>query len=230
MLKAVITDIDGTLTDRRRRLSTEAIRTIRSLVDAGITVVVASGNTVCSLDMLCKMIGTDGSIIGENGGLYRFRYDGQIHVTGRQSVCWDAYHRIEEHFIAQGEVLTLYSPEYRFADVAFARTVDPVEAAGVIEGMPVRVIDTGFAIHLQYEGISKGSALGDLALLMGLEPSDFLAIGDSENDTDMIRRAGVGAAVGNATDDLRKAADYVSKKKYGDGFVEIIEKYRPEIV
>lgn len=225
MLKAVVTDLDGTLTDERRRISTAAIEVIRDLVDAGVPIVIASGNTVCSLDILCKMIGTDGTIICENGGVYRLKFDGQIKISGRQSICWDAYHRIEKYFAAQGECLTLYSPESRFADVAFARSVDPVEVAEVIVDLPVRVIDTGFAIHLQYEGVSKGTALSDLAALMGVSTDEMLAVGDSGNDTEMILRAGVGAAVGNATEDLRNVADYISEKKYGDGFVEIIQKY-----
>jgi phosphoglycolate phosphatase (TIGR01487 family) len=226
VIKAVITDLDGTLTDGRRRISTAAIETIRDLVDTGVSVVIASGNTVCSLDILCKMIGTDGTVICENGGVYRFTFDGEIHVPGRQSICWDAYHRIEEHFSTQGERLTLYSPENRFADVAFARNVDPAETAEVIADMPVRVIDTGFAIHLQYEGVSKGTALSNLAALMGVSTDEMLAVGDSGNDTEMIRRAGIGAAVGNATEEMRDAADYVSEKKYGDGFVEIIKRYK----
>lgn len=226
MLKAVVTDLDGTLTDGRRRISTAAIETIRDLVDTGIPVVIASGNTTCSLDILCKMIGTDGTIIGENGGVYRFRFDGQLHVAGRQSVCWDAYHRLEEHFIAQGKTLVLYSPDNRFADVAFARNVDPAEVAGVIADMPVNVIDTGFAIHLQYHGITKGTALSDLASLMGLSPADYLAVGDSENDREMIGHAGLGAAVGNATAGTKETSNYVSEKSYGDGFVEIIRTHR----
>lgn len=226
MLKAVVTDLDGTLTDARRRISTAAIETIRDLIDTGIPVVIASGNTICSLDMFCKMVGTDGTIIGENGGVYRLRFDGQVHVAGRQSVCWDAYHRIEEHFAAKGKILTLYSPDNRLADIAFARTVGPAEVARVIADMPVRAIDTGFAIHLQYQGISKGTALSDLSLLMGLSPADFLAIGDSENDREMIGRAGIGATVNNATPETKATADYVSEKRYGEGFVEIIQKYQ----
>jgi phosphoglycolate phosphatase (TIGR01487 family) len=226
VLKAVVTDLDGTLTDQKRRISTAAIEAIRDLVDAGVPVVLASGNTTCSLDILCKMIGTDGSIIGENGGVYRHTFNGTLHVAGRQEVCWDAYHRIEEHFAEEGKALTLYSPENRFADIAFARTVSPVETAAVIANMPVRAIDTGFAIHLQYEGVSKGTGLSEISDLMGLAPEDFLAVGDSENDTEMLRRAGIGAAVGNAAPAPMAAAEYVAEKKYGEGFVEIVRKYR----
>ena len=71
MLKAVLTDIDGTITDSSRRINTGAINTIRFLVNDGIEVVLASGNTSCFMDALCKMIGTHGTFIAENGGVFR---------------------------------------------------------------------------------------------------------------------------------------------------------------
>jgi len=89
------------------------------------------------------------------------------------------------------------------------------------------VIDTGYAIHLQEPGITKGTALGPLAADMGLAPSDFLAIGDSVNDIQMLNAAGIGLAVGNAHTDTKAAAEYVAEKKYGDGFVEAVKKYYP---
>ena len=63
MLKALLTDIDGTITDSSRRINTGAVEAIRSLVDEGIEVVLASGNTSCFMDALCKMIGTQGTFI-----------------------------------------------------------------------------------------------------------------------------------------------------------------------
>ncbi|MDO5846406.1 MAG: HAD hydrolase family protein, partial [Methanocorpusculum sp.] len=41
MLKAYITDVDGTLTDQRRRVSTEVIEEMRRLIDSGIPIVLS---------------------------------------------------------------------------------------------------------------------------------------------------------------------------------------------
>jgi len=71
----------------------------------------------------------------------------------------------------------LFSPAYRFADLAFARTVPVEEVKQILRDEPVNVLDTGYAIHLQSLGIDKGTALEALAREMGLIPSDFLAIG-----------------------------------------------------
>jgi phosphoglycolate phosphatase (TIGR01487 family) len=231
VLRAVVTDVDGTLTDRRRRINTAAIEAIRTLVDAGITVVFASGNTVCFMDSLSKMIGTDGTIIGENGGVYRRGFSGPLHIAGDRKVCLEAFEVLRDYFSRKGVELELYSAQYRFADVAFARNVDPAEAQAVVQeqALPVRVLDTGFAIHLQPPGVSKGAAMRELAIEMGLSTSEIIAVGDSENDIEMLAAAGVGVAVANANPATRMAADLVTTKPHGEGFVEAVKMYYSDL-
>jgi hydroxymethylpyrimidine pyrophosphatase-like HAD family hydrolase len=89
----------------------------------------------------------------------------------------------------------------------------------------VKVIDTGYAIHLQAPGIDKGTALEALAQEMGLLPSDFLAIGDSVNDIQMLKKAGIGVTVANAHPDTKAVAEFIAEKEYGNGFVEAITQY-----
>jgi len=227
VLKALLTDIDGTITDPTRRISTGSIETIRSLVDSGIEVVLASGNTSCFMDALCKMIGTKGTFIAENGGVFRVGFTGSLQIKGDQAVVKKALEVLQTHFRASGKELELFSPTYRFADLAFARTVPVDEVKTVLRDYPVQVLDTGYAIHLLSPGISKGTALVALAREMGLVPADFLAIGDSLNDIQMLKTAGIGITVANAHPDTKAAAQYVTGKEYGDGFVEAMEKYYP---
>jgi len=225
VLKALLTDIDGTITTPDRRISAGSIELIRSLVDSGTEVVLASGNTSCFMDALCKMIGTKGTFIAENGGVFRIGFSGQPVIRGDQAVVRTALKTVQDHFLEKGITLDLYSPNYRFSDLAFGRTVSSDEVRQVLRDQPVQVIDTGFAIHLQAPGINKGTALVELAETMGLSPEDFLAIGDSVNDIAMLKTAGIGITVANAHPDTKAAAQYVSQKEYGDGFVEAMEKY-----
>ena len=224
-MKALLTDIDGTITGPDRRIHTGAIEIIRSLVDKNVEVVLASGNTSCFMETLCKMIGTQGSFIAENGGVYRIGYTGTPQITGDQAVSRRALEAVQAHFRAQGTDLELFSPTYRFADRAIARTVPVDEVTAVLRDHPVQVIDTGFAIHFQAPGINKGTALVTLANAMNLVPEDFLAVGDSVNDIPMLRAAGIGIAVANAHPDTKAAADYIAENRYGDGFVEGVKKY-----
>ena len=225
MLKALLTDIDGTITDSSRRVNTGAVNVIRSLVDEGVEVVLASGNTSCFMDALSRAIGTRGTFIAENGGVFRVGHDGAPHLRGDQEPCRRAFELLQAHYRAKGIELTLLSSAYRFTDLAIARTVPSEEIRALLSDRPVQVIDTGYAIHLQAPGVSKGTALIALAEEMGLTPADFLAIGDSVNDIQMLKTAGIGVTVANAHPDTKAAAQFVAEKKYGDGFVEAIEKY-----
>jgi len=227
VLKALLTDIDGTITNSSRRLDTEAVELIRSLADQGIIVVLASGNAPCFMEALCKMIGTQGSFIAENGGVFRVGYAGKLHVQGDQAEVLRALELLQDHYRKEGMELELFSPTYRFADLAFARTVPVEEVRSILRDQPVQVLDTGYAIHLQSKGINKGTALVALAPELGLVPADFFAIGDSLNDIEMLRTAGIGAAVANAHPAIKAGAQYTAEKEYGKGFVEAIKKYYP---
>lgn len=226
MLKALITDIDGTITDHTRRIDTGAVETIRSLVDDGIQVVLASGNTSCFMDALCKMIGTEGTFIAENGGVYRVGYTGSLRIRGSQAVSRRALETLQDYYRKKGTELDLYSPDNRFSDLAFARTVPANEVTSLLAGQPVQVIDTGYAIHLQEAGISKGGTLPDLARDMGLSPPDFFAIGDGVNDIGMIKIAGKGVTLANARPETKAAAADIMDEGYGNGFVQAVKKYR----
>jgi phosphoglycolate phosphatase len=224
-LRAVACDVDGTITDRKRRVSTAAIACIRGLVEQGVEVVLASGNTACFLDALARAFGTSGTIIAENGGVYRIGFSGDLRIMGDRSVSTRAYRVLDEYYRGKGVALELFGEKYRFSDVAFARTVPLEEVRRVMRHQGVKVLDTGFAIHLQPEGISKGLALRKLAADLGIPVEEFLAVGDSENDLEMIEAAWIGVAVANARDVVKAASDYVAEKGDGDGFVEAVERY-----
>ena len=87
------------------------------------------------------------------------------------------------------------------------------------------MLDTGYAIHLQSPGVDKGTAMEALAKEMGLLPLDFLAIGDSLNDIQMLKKAGIGVTLANGHPDTKAVAGFIAKKEYGPGFVEAIAKY-----
>ncbi len=222
MYKAFITDIDGTLTDDRRRLSTRAVEEIRRLIDADIAVVFASGNTLCFLDAFSHMIGTDGNIIAENGGVYRKGFLGVRHITGNHALCMEAYQKIIAEVQPKGDELRLFSAELRHSDVAFSRDVSIETVEDIIKGMGVVAVDTGFAIHLNTPGISKGAAFEKLAGEMGLRPSDFLATGDSVNDVSMLKIAGKAIVPSNGTEEAKAVASEVLDEPFGDAVAKAI--------
>ena len=59
-------------------------------------------------------------------------------------------------------------------------------------------------------GVTKASALAELAATRGIAAADVLAIGDGRNDIEMLSWAGRGVAVGDAPDEVKAAADHVT--------------------
>jgi len=70
--------------------------------------------------------------------------------------------------------------------------------------------------------MNKMTGLSYLADKKGWNLDKIVAIGDSENDLEMIKGVGFGIAVGNSDENLRRLADYVTKERYGDGVVEAL--------
>ena len=64
-----------------------------------------------------------------------------------------------------------------------------------------------YNIELTYKKAGKGNALAALADKLGVSIDQTIAVGDSENDIPMVSFAGLGLAMSNSTDELKKHAD-----------------------
>lgn len=67
------------------------------------------------------------------------------------------------------------------------------------------------------KGADKGEGLLAMAAHQGLNPQQTIAFGDGGNDSSMVRGAGIGVAMGNAIDELKEIADYVTTSVDEDG-------------
>lgn len=75
------------------------------------------------------------------------------------------------------------------------------------------------------KGVSKGNALIELADYLDIPADNTFAIGDSDNDLSMIQSAKYGIAVGNATDEIKKAASYISTNYDSLGFAKAVYEF-----
>ncbi|WP_199440536.1 HAD family hydrolase [Umezawaea beigongshangensis] len=76
-------------------------------------------------------------------------------------------------------------------------------------------------------GVSKGSALEELRVQLGVAAEDTLAVGDGHNDVEMLRWAARGVAMGQAPATVRAAADEVTATVLEDGAAMALDKYFP---
>lgn len=114
----------------------------------------------------------------------------------------------------------------------FIVTVPPNEAQGVLAeahalfGDRAQVVRShDFFIEFVAKGVSKGDALARLAVHLEVPREQVIAVGDNENDLDMIRWAGVGVAMGNAPRSVQREADWVAPPVNEDGAAEVLRRY-----
>ncbi len=218
MISAAAFDIDGTLTFRDRSLELSVISAIRRL---RIPVVLATGNVFCFVHAVAVAIGGVSGIIAENGGIVA---DNKARViSGNVEACRVAARAVER----SGKfALKRLDVAERVTEVAYSRdTLTDAEVASfrkiIAECCPdVTVVDSSFAVHIRDTHVNKGIGLTKIAELLAIPLNEFAAFGDSENDVEMLKVAGVGVAVGNADEKAQAAADYTTKDKHGLGVVE----------
>lgn len=211
--KAVVVDVDGTITFADRRLDCRAVEALRSL---HVPVVIATGNVLCFARAASKLVGTGGIVIAENGGVVEC---GAVESdTSHLKECEEAFGFLKGHF-----ALERLDPENRKTEIGLRRNFDVERARELLKGFPeIEIVDTGFAVHIKSRRVNKGTGLKRIAELMGLDARELVAIGDSPNDIEMLKASGFGVAVGNAHPELKRAAALVTKGEHGAGVAEAV--------
>jgi Cof subfamily protein (haloacid dehalogenase superfamily) len=92
------------------------------------------------------------------------------------------------------------------------------------------VFSQDFYLELMNKGVSKGSALNTLRQLSYYRGRTIIAVGDYDNDLEMIKAADIGIAVSNARDCVKKAADIVTVSNDENAIYEIIYTIIPSLI
>lgn len=80
-------------------------------------------------------------------------------------------------------------------------------------------------VEVTSKGVSKGKAVEVLAKHYNIDREEVMCIGDSENDLSMIEYAGLGVAMENGNDEVKKAAKFITLSNQEDGVAYAIEKF-----
>lgn len=176
-------------------------------------------------------------IYGEYDTLREIYYDGQGYMEARQMEELDHY--VPDPNMAKymrntrkcvPDLMEKFRQENRAMDkvqAVFAcagekeqafrriRELEDVEATGALS----------YNIEVTAGGINKGEALLWLAGELGIDREEILAFGDGANDADMIRAAGIGAAMEVSVPEVRAAADILAGSNDEDGVARAIQRY-----
>lgn len=97
--------------------------------------------------------------------------------------------------------------------------LDPFEGTYAINRYGSRLCE------IMDRGVNKARGLAQLAALLKIPLEEVLAIGDDVNDREMLKEAGIGVAVNNATESAKAASDHVTEGSNTAGVIEAIRRY-----
>ena len=82
-----------------------------------------------------------------------------------------------------------------------------------------------FNLEMSPANVTKGSGLRELCDFLKIDLAETVAIGDADNDKEILQTAGLSIAMGNASDEIKKIADFVTLDNDSDGVAAAIEKF-----
>ena len=164
-------------------------------------------------------------------GLYVQSYVGDILYAKDESEL--EFLNYERYFGIRGKAIgdSLYDPQV--APTKFLAMVDSEEKSLLVIdelknnfGEEVYIARSNFEfIEIMDKSVNKGRGLAALASGMGIAMNEVLAIGDGENDAEMIEEAGIGIAVGNASQKAKDAAGWIAPSNNENGVAWAVEKF-----
>ena len=95
-----------------------------------------------------------------------------------------------------------------------------------IKHLPLEpVFAEGSSLEATPRGISKASGLIELCKVLNVPIEETIAIGDAPNDREILQTAGLGIAMGNAEDEIKAIAGFITLDNDHDGIAHAIAKF-----
>lgn len=252
--KTILLDVDGTLYDNaNKRVLPSTIKALEKLKARGHNIVVATGRAyfmLYSIEEITHLVDhyilINGQYIIVNGktiyedimdtneieALVKVLQNFNI-VYGFQSTHSEAISDVNPKVIEIFEEIDLDLPP---VDINFYKQnkvyqmwcfCSEEEARKIEEIFPnyefVKWLTSGFDIIKK--GQSKGKGLNIFIDHLGIDSRDIIAIGDGDNDIEMIAEAAIGIAMDNSTDKLKEAADYITDDVSEDGIYNALKHF-----
>ena len=92
------------------------------------------------------------------------------------------------------------------------------------------VKSTPYFLEFSNKEASKYCAVKFLQKYWNLKDDEILTIGDQNNDIALLQAGGIKIAMGNATEELKSVADYITDTVQNNGFIKAINKFCPNIL
>ena len=128
---------------------------------------------------------------------------------------------------SKNEIRDLRKMVYENADkviICEEKTIDEKilkQFPSTVKGM---LTDSKTLCQIINSSASKWNALINIARKLGVDNRNIIAFGDDVNDFDMIENAGIGVAMGNAENEIKNVADYITDTNENDGVAKFLKE------
>ena len=255
MIKALFFDIDGTLVSfRTHRIPQSTLDAVSEARRQGIKVYIATGRPRPYVDNLGTMeydgiMSVNGASCITSGGevivskcipaedvrrMVDYANQHKLPVAvADDNVSFAA--NVEQSFREVYELLDLDIPEIRPMEDALKMDVKqfvaffPEDKETQIKSEVLTHCNV-FRWHPAFadciiSGTSKATGIDAVCEYYGFTAAEAMAFGDGGNDMEMLRHVGVGVAMGNARDEVKECADYVTASVDDDGIVKALRHF-----
>lgn len=249
----VFLDIDGTLTIREQPPSPKTIEAIELLSQNGHLLFLCTGRPLCTVPKEIRLMRFDGTItlagahieIGNrviyNKAIPRLLIRETVKLILENHIACFLESNHSHCFLGMGNdydmdgVVVKSIEEFDALDIneGFSKIVfreDELKRFKSIstffrENYKTSNIGVGF-YEMSLPGVNKATAIRKVLAYTGHQRVHTLAIGDSENDLEMLAEVEIGVVMGNAFDDVKQHADYVARSIYDDGVYYALKHFK----
>jgi Cof subfamily protein (haloacid dehalogenase superfamily) len=246
MQRAIAIDLDGTLLDSRRSIGRRSLEMIGEATRRGWPVILCTARPVRAIQAAVPAwfgafywAACNGAWVLKGGQILR-----RVEIPHEGALYWiQALQERGLHFLIEAED-QLFSDQQVPED--FWGACYPLDALGeggvckvlvsvhsqeevdAVRGLMTAqcayvVTDGGRLIQIAHRACGKLSAVAYILDREGMGIEDVIAFGDDNNDIPLVRDAGCGVAMGNATDELKAVADWITGTNDRDGVGSFLE-------
>lgn len=255
MVKAIFFDIDGTLVSFKTHTIPESTRNaLKELKKKGIKLFIATGRPNLLINNLCDLefdgyITLNGShcFTSNNEDIYK----GTIPADDIERVI--EYHKTNNYpfvfvhdnqwFITNidksvDDICNLIEiPAPPVAPIEEARGKEILQIMGYFPESADEEIFGKILTHCESmrwhplfadiicKGTSKSKGIDEVIKYYGIKLDETMAFGDGGNDIPMLKHAGISVAMGNASDKVKAAAQYVTTSVDDDGILNALKHF-----
>ncbi len=208
-------DYDGTVA-KHGRIEPETVKALERCRESGRKLVLVTGRELPELLEICPAISLFEWVVAENGGLLYRPATREVRPLAAPPTP-EFVQALRDRGVtpcSKGEVIVSTWEPHEKTVLATIRDL----------GLELQVIFNKGAVMVLPSGVNKATGLAQALAEMQVSPQSSVAVGDAENDHALLAGCGLGIAVANATESLKKEADLVLSNPNGAGVGELIER------